>query len=271
MEELQPDRRSQPRFAVDAEASLVAVNRGAPVHGRLFELSLDGCRVRADRPLLFTTPVGVEIGFNINRIAFRLAGTMQWIDAHQTAGIEFGSMVPRRREALLEVLAELAEEESKEAAEKATPPEPEQNEQSLPQTNSNVLSITAAAAESHPAGDARSGVRERRAQKRHAVDTSGTIYLIDVRAQVAGRILDISMSGCRIRTAERFPVGIYRRVETEFRVDGLPFRLAGVVQSLHDKFNVGIRFLDMSPRKQEQLAQLMQEIEEAGNREENRE
>jgi hypothetical protein len=104
--------------------------------------------------------------------------------------------------------------------------------------------------------------RERRQQARHSVDTSATIYFIDVAARAKGRILDVSMGGCRIRTDERFPVGIYRRVETEFRIDGLPFRLGGVVQSLHDKFTVGIRFLNLSERKSEQLGQLMEEIDE---------
>jgi hypothetical protein len=51
-------------------------------------------------------------------------------------------------------------------------------------------------------------------------------------------------------------------VETEFKVDGLPFRLAGVVQSVHDRFTVGIRFLDMSARKRDQLVHLIEEIAE---------
>ena len=101
---------------------------------------------------------------------------------------------------------------------------------------------------------------ERRSQPRYAVDEAATVHFIEVRAQVSGRILDLSMTGCRIRTNERFPVGIYRRVETEFKLDGLPLRLGGVVQSIHDKFTVGIRFLDVSPRKQDQLAFLMDEI-----------
>jgi PilZ domain len=101
---------------------------------------------------------------------------------------------------------------------------------------------------------------ERRSHPRYSVDTRATVCFIYLGAQVSGRILDVSMGGCRIRTDERFPVGIYRRVETEFKVDGLPFRLAGVVQALHDRFTVGIRFLDMSPRKRAQLAQLMEEI-----------
>jgi hypothetical protein len=53
-------------------------------------------------------------------------------------------------------------------------------------------------------------------------------------------------------------------VETEFRIEGLPFRLGGVIQAVHDRDrrNVGIRFLDVSARKREQVEQLIEEIEE---------
>lgn len=106
--------------------------------------------------------------------------------------------------------------------------------------------------------------RERRLQSRHEVDTSAVIFLINVGAKLGGRILDLSAGGCRIRTDERFPVGIYTRVETEFLLEGLPIRLGGVIQSLHDRDRrlVGIRFLDMSARKRELLGQLIDEIEE---------
>ena len=106
--------------------------------------------------------------------------------------------------------------------------------------------------------------RERRAESRHTVDTSATIHLINVGSSLHGRIHDLSLGGCRIRTHERFPVGIYTRVETEFQLDGLPFRLGGVIQAVHDRdrFNVGIRFLDMSARKRAQVEQLIEEIDE---------
>ena len=104
--------------------------------------------------------------------------------------------------------------------------------------------------------------RERRDQSRHEVDTSATILLVNVSSRLPGRILNLSLTGCRIRTEERFPVGIYTRVETEFHLEGLPFRLGGVVQAIQDRQHVGIRFLDMSERKREQLAQLIEEIEE---------
>ncbi len=68
------------------------------------------------------------------------------------------------------------------------------------------------------------------------------------------------MSGCRIRSDEPFPVGIYTRVEAEFRLEGLPFLLGGVVQAIHGPHDIGIRFLGMSQRKREQVEQLIVEL-----------
>jgi c-di-GMP-binding flagellar brake protein YcgR len=113
--------------------------------------------------------------------------------------------------------------------------------------------------------------RERRAELRCQVDTTATIIFVRSGSTLPGQILDLSMSGCRIRTVERFPVGIYTRVETEFRLEGLSFRLGGVIQAIHDQHHVGIRFLDMSERKQEQVRQLIQEIDESRKQSSSRE
>jgi hypothetical protein len=87
------------------------------------------------------------------------------------------------------------------------------------------------------------------------------ILLPNVDSSLHGRILDLSLTGCRIRTDERFPVGIYTRVETDFRPQGLPFRLGGVIQAIHDRNIVGIRFLDINEQKREQVSGLIGEIE----------
>jgi hypothetical protein len=119
-------------------------------------------------------------------------------------------------------------------------------------------------AETYPAAlpPRRPAGRERREQSREEVDTSAVIYLIKIASKLSGRILDLSLSGCCIRTDERFPVGIYTRVETEFRYQGLPFRLGGVIQAIHDRNTVGIRFLDLSQRKREQVLDLIGEIDQ---------
>lgn len=105
--------------------------------------------------------------------------------------------------------------------------------------------------------------RQRRFEPRHEIETNAVIHLINLAADVNGRILDLSLGGCHIRTERRFPVGVFRRVEVEFRIEGLPFRLGGVTQAIYDPFNVGIRFLDLSDRKREQLLQLIDEIEKS--------
>jgi c-di-GMP-binding flagellar brake protein YcgR len=109
---------------------------------------------------------------------------------------------------------------------------------------------------------AKPDLRDRRETSREAVDTTAMIFLVKIASRLRGRILDLSLTGCHIRTDERFPVGIYTRVETEFRLEGLPFRLGGVIQVIHDRHTVGIRFLDMSSRKREQVKQLMEDIRE---------
>jgi PilZ domain len=107
-----------------------------------------------------------------------------------------------------------------------------------------------------------SKMARRRKEPRHPVDNRAVIRLIDLGARIEGRIVDLSLSGCRIHTNRCFPVGVYRRVEAEFHIHGLPFRLAGVTQAIYDPLNVGIRFLDVSERMKAQLAQLIEEIKE---------
>ena len=117
-------------------------------------------------------------------------------------------------------------------------------------------------AEIEPPVHRNSTPRDRRGQSRHEVDTVATIFLVKVASALRGHILDLSVGGCRIRTDERFPVGIYTRVEIEFHLQGLSFRLGGVTQAIHNRFMVGIRFLDLSERKRQQVLDLIDEIEQ---------
>ena len=99
---------------------------------------------------------------------------------------------------------------------------------------------------------------DRRKDARCVVDSSANIHLIKFGVRLRGRIENLSPGGCRIRTDEPFSVGIYVRTEVDFHLDGLPFRLPGVTQSVYNKHTIGIRFLEMSPRKREQLTQLIE-------------
>jgi hypothetical protein len=108
--------------------------------------------------------------------------------------------------------------------------------------------------------------RERRKESRHTVDGNAVLTILNNAVRLRGRILDLSMSGCQFRTDDCFPMGLYSRAEIEFQLDGLPFRLTCVTQSLHKRNRVGVRFLDMSERKRVQLEELIAEIQEYGLR-----
>ena len=283
----QPERRAHPRQAVDENATLLLLSQDSRVPCRIIELSLEGCRLRTGERFLASNQIRVEVAFTINGIAFRFSGVTQWTDNQHVVGIRLLNVTSRRRDELAEVLCEVeadhAAKAEKKAAEKlaaeAQPPEkaaPEQvQRQAVRQTGIHaVVAQPAPTPQFRPASQpapspqqaasqpaARPAKRERRAQSRHEVDTSAVIFLINVGSALHGRILDLSLGGCRIRADERFPVGIYTRVETEFRLEGLPFRLGGVIQAIHDRQLVGIRFLDMSGRKRAQVEQLIEEME----------
>ncbi len=111
------------------------------------------------------------------------------------------------------------------------------------------------------AGSPPTGRAERRKESRFPVDGAAVLLLLNPGVRLRGRILDLSLHGCQFRTEDCFSIGIHHRVEIEFHVDGLPFRLAGVTQSIHDRHKVGVLFLNVSERKREQLIDLVAEIE----------
>jgi hypothetical protein len=77
---------------------------------------------------------------------------------------------------------------------------------------------------------------------------------------VAGVIVDLNLGGCSVRTAEPYISGIYHHVEVDFHMRGLPFRIAGATEAVRDKHTVDIRFLQLSSRKRQELAQLIFEL-----------
>lgn len=371
------ERRESLRIPVEQQATLLLGHLGSAIPCSLIDISLDGCRVRADLVSRGEMAGPVEIAFKINGIPFRLGGVTEWTDGGRVLGVRFVALSPRREAELAEYLGELAadlaakaekdsagrqaaDEEAKSAreavetltaeltaktgqeeaakaaleravretrevgerltiarsvlagAEKAAAdyaareaarlkmaedliaipvrgPDSRTQEAGKPGSDTALrgdevtgsrphgppaappAEIQPGMAKTAPAasrgGDGadsppRPAGRERRSQTRHAVDCTAKIFLVTVMAWVRGRIIDVSMSGCRIRCDENFAVGIYRRVEVEFILDGLPFRLPGVVQAVHDKITVGIRFIDLSERKNEQLSMVIEEMTE---------
>ncbi len=277
-----PDRRTDPRFSVDENAVVQVVGCNMPLSGTILELSQEGCRVRARERVFARARCPVEVAFRANGVAFRLSGVVEWTDSQNILGIRFVSVAPERMLELAEVLGELAaaaaaraegvnkmvaeqeapapaKREAKESTERQNREPAAMETRELPAEPPAAMVAQAATGQQNPDN---AKPRDRRGQERHEVDTFAKILLVNVGSVLRGHILDLSLSGCRIRTDLRFPVGVYTRVETEFQLEGLPFRLGGVVQAIHGRNTVGIRFLDLSDRKKQQVVELIGEIQQ---------
>jgi len=282
------DRRAQPRFAADGAATLL-VGPDRSMQCRLPDLSLEGCRLRTVQQFSAEPGLRVEVAFRVNGLAFKFAGITKWTNHWNLVGIRFVDVPRRCRADLAELIGELKEdgaaiagsariepgdaglhanEDSSQPLESA----PKDRESSVPENEStgkiHTVLFQAQRTGQPPlpqsAAPADEAKPERRMQPRHSVDMAAVIQLIDgnsgLGSRLRGRILDLSSTGCRIRTDDRFAAEIYTCVEIEFRAQGLPFRLAGMIQAIHGRSAVGIRFLEVSARKRQQLEQLMQEI-----------
>jgi hypothetical protein len=270
------ERRAFPRYTVDCPATITLLAGAGKITGRMVDLSRGGCRLATPERMLVGILARVEVQFQLRGLAFRIVGVTAGTRTGKSFAVRFLDLPRRREEELAEVLAEVANL----AIEPTVTTEP----LAMVSRAEEVTAVAAVAAsdsvavlpgaivkEAAPvvstpmdaASLASKAAGDRRSSSRHAVDTRVNLILVKGAICMAGQILNLSLGGCRVRTDERFSVGIYTRVEAEFYLHGLPFRVGGVSQAILDKNTVGIRFLDMSDRRRDQLTELIAEIAEA--------
>ena len=268
------ERRAFPRYAVDCPATITLLAGAGKITGRLVDLSRGGCRLATPERMLVGILARVEVQFQLRGIAFRIVGVTAGTRTGKSFAVRFLDLPRRREEELAEVLAEVANL----AAEPNVAAEPlvavSRAEEAIAMATAvvpNSMAVLPAAIMEEPpvisnpvaAQPGSKAAGDRRSSSRHAVDTRANLILVKGAIRMAGQILNLSLGGCRVRTDDRFSVGIYTRVEAEFFLHGLPFRVGGVSQAILDKNTIGIRFLDMSDRRRDQLTELIAEIAEA--------
>lgn len=281
------ERRAHPRLAVDCVVIVSPVAGSGQISARMVDLSLGGCRVETDLRFVPSMLTRVEVLFQLRGMAFRLVGVILGSRQPGSFAICFLDMTMRRRQELSEVIAEIADKNAALASAMAATPPPEVAPVMVARNLAKVATPQAPGPSSPPTASSEqapanakpapiaaaitsaaepnlspSVPSDRRSHGRHTVDTSAKLLLVKTNISMPGRIVNLSLGGCRIRTKERFNVGIYVRVEAEFYLHGLPFRVGGVSQAILDKNTIGVKFLDMSERRREQLTELIAEIAE---------
>ena len=125
---------------------------------------------------------------------------------------------------------------------------------------SHAESCQAAASQAASKHEARTGAPSAVRDEWHAI-----LRFLKDGSRQAGALAGLSQSGCSVRTTEPFAAGIHVRLEVDFQMLGLPFLLAGVTEDVPERHTVTIRLLEMSHRKQEELAELVAELQRRDN------
>jgi Fe-S-cluster containining protein len=100
------ERRVEPRFAVNEQATVVVVGHGMSFAGRILNLGLNGCRIQSPEHLPGGGRVRVEVTFAVNGIPFRMGGAVRWSDADDM-GIQFVRVSAERHEEWTKVIEDL--------------------------------------------------------------------------------------------------------------------------------------------------------------------
>lgn len=117
---------------------------------------------------------------------------------------------------------------------------------------------TQATAQSEPEarGEIVTSGRDRREYERFSLSAAyGT--LIHHGNQGPCQVLDISLSGCRIRTEEEFRDGALEPVQLTLPIQGMIVRIQGITQWVAYSHQIGIRFIHPSFAAKNQLASLL--------------
>ena len=281
------EQRKHFRFPVEGEAMLFAEQTSSYMRCHMLDLGLEGCRLRRVDDFPVQLGMSIEVAFRIAGAMFRFPGTVQWSAKNSILGLHFTKMSEQRKQELADLLGGMREElearelearenEKQAAKEKQAEHAEPQPEQAEPASALHLVSANGSTHNGNQNGSQHAGhetgpeaakdqsarKRERREHGRYTLDSHARILFLSIHTRLVGKVLDLSMGGCRIRSQQRIPVGAFRRVEVEFIVDGLPLLLPGVTQSVHDKYTIGIRFVEMTDRKRGQLKTVIDEIEE---------
>ena len=100
---------------------------------------------------------------------------------------------------------------------------------------------------------------ERREFPRQQVDCQAVIFPVSGAMQLPGILSDLSLAGCLVVSEQQYTAGILVRVEVQFQLEGIAFRIVGVVAGTRGAKSFAVRFLDLPIRRRDQLVEVLAE------------
>lgn len=103
---------------------------------------------------------------------------------------------------------------------------------------------------------------DRRTQPRLRCGGVAEVVLLRLGRKLPGTLLDLSVGGCCIQTDAPIPSIERPSVEVQLTVNGITLRVAGIVRNMRNDRRAGIEFIDVTPRKADQIIELVKELVE---------
>jgi hypothetical protein len=267
------DRRADERFEINAPGGCINC-QGAKYPCQIVDVSLSGCCVRAESTFLPGNLAEVEVVLPILGMLLRMVGTTQWITRQNLIGIRFLHANPHSKNQLAGLLTGLVDQSVTEEIKAAMvalarsgtaaldveiPDEWLRAHGAVPGKPNEIR--TQSATEPLPGKPAphRAGI----APSQNMEAWPAALHLLKDGSRQNGALLSLSRDGCIFHTVSPFAFGLHARVEVDFEMHGLHFLLLGVTEDVREKTHVEIRFLEMSYRKQGELAELIDELKGA--------
>jgi hypothetical protein len=265
------ERRANERYSLQAANSEFSY-RGAKYPCQLVNVSMGGCCLRMERRFNAGALAPVEVLIPVFGLTLRMVGTTQWIDEEENLlGIRFVHASAKSKNQLAGLITCLIDRDAAEAVQEVVAqgskkvlaePEPEEASGIAAAEEEDETSLKDA--KDIEAADKAVHGTERRVRSHLAAEWPAVLRAPAQRLHLAGELIDLSLNGCIFRSSMPFSAIRGAIVEVESEIRGLHMRLAGLTQAIYGSTTAGIQFTMLSPRKREELAQLIEELGDEG-------
>ena len=267
------DRRVHDRFELNAAGG--CLNCGTSKYPcTIVDVSLSGCCIRAESPFPPGSLAQIEIEMPIHGMTLRMVGTTQWVTRENLIGIRFLYDSPRSKNQLAGLLTCLADQNAAEVIKAAVVAAAHTGDTHLdlevPEAWFHKLELapvhqkTQEKRPAHPSAPPRAKKPIQAGEAGALIVEEGewpaVLKILKDNSSMKGAIIGLNKDRCSFQAARPFNGGAQLRVEVEFHMRGLPFLMVGIIEDVSNQKTVDIRFIEVSFRKRQELAELIEEL-----------
>ncbi len=249
------------------------VYKGISYPCQAIDISIGGCCLRLEQPFPDGALASVNLALSIFGIRLRIGGVTQWIRGDNMVGVRFIHPSARSKNQLASFLTCLVDQTAADFVREALAAAPSNSAVGAilvpePIPGEPVAPVVAQPQEQDTPAEEPTSEEEQfkmveatqEELNLKLEDSPAHLHLLNPVVDIHGSVIELHSEGCRFRTAAKFQLDLYSRVELHLRFRGLQLKLPAVVSEICDAHTAAVRFLGLSERKHEQLGEILAEL-----------